>query len=266
MGNDGVLALSLALGCLGCLGVVLAGRSVAVRLAAAGGIALHLAALVVDRSLTALAALAAGALLLVVLCLRRRILIGGLVAVVVVVGGVALEPTLSQQRARGVLESIRSGDWDRALSYRFGPWAAALEMIRSRPLVGWGPGTFGAEFVAHRLRAELRLHRRLVDPDLAGSFVEAHSEYLQAAAETGLVASLAALAAFGVVLVGLARALRREPDGPDRSEAIVVLAVLCAGSIVALTWFPLQRPVTAVPLLIAAGRAWRLSGGLGTGS
>jgi hypothetical protein len=27
----------------------------------------------------------------------------------------------------------------------------------------------------------------------------------------------------------------------------------------ALTWFPLQRPVTAVPILLAAGRAWRIS-------
>jgi O-antigen ligase len=263
VGNDGALALSLALGCLGCLGVVLAARSVAVRLAAGGGIALQLAALVVAQSLTALTALTVGALVLVVLSLGRRTLIAGLVVVVMVVGGLAVEPSLSK-RARGALESIRAGDWDTALSYRLGPWAAALEMIRSRPLVGWGPGTFGAEFVAHRLRAELRLHRRLVAP-VAGAFGEAHSEYLQVAAEAGLVASSAALAAFGVVLVGLARAVRREPDGPDRAEAIVVLAVLCAGGVVALTWFPLQRPVTAVPLLLAAGRAWRLSGGLGAG-
>jgi hypothetical protein len=40
----------------------------------------------------------------------------------------------------------------------------------------------------------------------------------------------------------------------------MLLAVLVTGAAAALTWFPLQRPVTAVPLLLAAGRAWRISG------
>jgi hypothetical protein len=27
-----------------------------------------------------------------------------------------------------------------------------------------------------------------------------------------------------------------------------------------VTWFPVQKPITMVPLLLVAGRAWRLSG------
>jgi hypothetical protein len=38
----------------------------------------------------------------------------------------------------------------------------------------------------------------------------------------------------------------------------LLLAVLAAGAAGAATWFPLQRPITAVPLLLAAGRSWRL--------
>ena len=258
VGNDGVLALSLALGCLGCLAGILFARSAAIRVASGAGIALHLGALAVNQNLTALTALAAGSLVLIALSVRRRTLIAMFSVVVVLAGVVILHPTLSR-RAAGALGSIRTGDWDAAVSYRLGPWAAALEMIRTRPLAGWGPGTFGAEFVAHRLRAELRFHRRFVNPFLAGSYTEAHSEYLQAAAETGVVAALAGCTAFGVLIFGLLRELRGTPDGPIRREAIVALAILCAGGVSALTWFPLQRPITAVPLLLAAGRAWRLS-------
>jgi hypothetical protein len=49
------------------------------------------------------------------------------------------------------------------------------------------------------------------------------------------------------------------PAGPDRNEAVLLLAFLGAGAVAALTWFPMQRPLTAVPLLLAAGRAWRIA-------
>ena len=39
----------------------------------------------------------------------------------------------------------------------------------------------------------------------------------------------------------------------------MLAAVLATGAAAALTWFPLQRPITAVPLLLAAGRAWRVA-------
>src|SRR5262249_13915477 len=42
-------------------------------------------------------------------------------------------------------------------------------------------------------------------------------------------------------------------------EAGFLLGFLGAGAAAALTWFPMQRPVTALPLLLAAGRAWRIS-------
>jgi O-antigen ligase len=259
VGNDGLLGLSLALSCLLCLAAVVWARTSAIRGVAVAGIVLHLAALAVNQSLTALTALAAGAAVLVALSLGRRTLIGlGAVGLVLAIS-VALHPNLSR-RAGATLELIRAGDWDTALSYRLGPWAAAMEMTRARPLVGWGPGTFAAEFVPHRLQAELRFHRRFVNPFLAGSYTEAHSEYLQAAAEGGIVAGLAALAAMGTLITGLVRALRCAPDECSRREGIVLLAVLCAGGISALTWFPVQRSITAVPLLLAAGWAWRLAG------
>lgn len=258
-GNDGVLALALALASVIGLALALSARSSAFRVLGGAGTVLLLGALAVNQSLTALTSLAAGSIVLVVLSLRGRSLIGAVVVVLVLAGGLLVHPTLSR-RAHEAVAQIRAGHWDQALTYRGGPWAAALEMARSRPLVGWGPGTFGAEFVTHRLGAELRLHRRLVNPSLAGSYTEAHSEYLQATAEAGVPAGLACLGAVGALTVGVLRAIRRSPDGPARREAILVLAILCAGGAAALTWFPLQRPITAVPLLLAAGRAWRCAG------
>jgi hypothetical protein len=264
VGNDGVLALSLALAGVTCLALALSAPSRAARAAWAGGVALLLVALAVTQNLTAVAALVSGSTVLVALTVRGRVLVGALAVVAVVVGTLTIHPGLSR-RVQETVELVRSGDWDPVVTYRLGPWAAAVEMARTRPLIGWGPGTFGAEFVPHRLQAEFRFHRRFVNPFLAGSYAEAHSEYLQAAAEAGIPAAAAALVALVTLIVGLVSKVRLIADGPSRREAMVALVLLCAGGAAALTWFPLQRPITAVPLLLAAGRAWRLLGIDGTG-
>ena len=259
VGNDGVLALALALAAVIAGGLVLLVRSPRVRLAAGGGLLLFLVGLALNQSLTALIAGGAGAVVLVVSVRRWRVVAGAAGVAAILALALALHPA-SAARAREAASAVRAGEWDRVLTYRLGPWAAALEMVRARPLAGVGPGAFAAEFVPHRLRAELRDQRRFVNPSLAGSYGEAHSEYVQAFAEIGVPGALAALAAAGVLGAGLLRALRRSDDDRARREAVVLLALLCAGAAAALTWFPFQRPITAVPLLLAAGRAWTLSG------
>jgi O-antigen ligase len=259
VGNDGVLALALALAGIVAGGGVLLARSRPGRLAWGGALVIVLGGLAVDRSLTAMIALGAGGAVLIGLARGRRALALAALIAAVLAGAAALHPGLAA-RARETVSAVRDGDWDRALTYRLGPWAAALEMARARPLTGTGPGTFAAEFVEHRLRAELRHGRRLVNPWLAGSYTEAHSEYLQALAEIGGAGALPLVAAAGVLVVGLARVARGEDGAGSRREATVLLAVLCAGAAAAATWFPFQRPVTAVPLLLAAGRALSLLG------
>jgi O-antigen ligase len=88
------------------------------------------------------------------------------------------------------------------------------------------------------------------------SYAEAHSDYLQVFSDTGVVTGTLAVAAVVCLLAAIVRAawLRREP------EATIVAAVLVAGAAAAFTWFPFQRPITAAPLLLAFGRAWRISG------
>jgi tetratricopeptide (TPR) repeat protein len=126
--------------------------------------------------------------------------------------------------------------------------------------VGFGPGTFPAEFVRHRLDAEIAAKRRLTTPLTTSSYGEAHNDYLQPFAEEGVPAALALLGAAALVVAATARRAARSA-GAERTEAALLLGLLTAGATAALTWFPFQRPITALPLLFALGRAWRLGAG-----
>jgi O-antigen ligase len=165
-----------------------------------------------------------------------------------------------RDRVRETVSAARAGDWDRLLTYRLGAWKSALAMTREKPLLGYGPGTFGAEFVPHRLSVEIASRRRYENPMRTSTYAEAHCDYLQSFAEAGIPGGLAGLGAALFLFLALAR-FAGGARGEARAEAVFLLALLGAGAAAALTWFPMQRPISALPLLLAAGRAWRLSGG-----
>ncbi|HEY2798374.1 MAG TPA: O-antigen ligase family protein [Thermoanaerobaculia bacterium] len=257
-GNVGYLAIALALASVAALGILLSGKGRPARFLAGAAFALFAADLLVNRNLTALSAALAGIAALLLARFRRRAvfpLLGALLAAGLLV---AAYPPL-RERARTDWVLIRAGDWNALVSYRGGPWAAAVAMARERPLAGFGPGTFPAEYVPHRLSAEIRARRRFLSPMLTSSYGEAHNDYLQAASDAGIPVALLVLAAAGCLLAASARAARVR-ESRDDPEPALLLAVLVAGAVAALTWFPVQRPITAVPLLLAAGRAWRVSG------
>jgi O-antigen ligase len=255
VGAIGLLALALALAALMALGAAISTSRPAVRFGALAALAAIAAGLAANQNLTAFTALAAGSAALLVCLRRRRALLPLLGIAVLGAAAFALYAPL-RQRAREATAAVRAGDWDRLTTYRLGPWNAGLEMVRRHPLRGVGPGNFPAEFVEARLAAELRSKRRYVNPLLTSSYGEAHSEYLQALSDLGVPAGACAIAAGLLLLASTGR--RAFAAGRADPEAAILFALLVAGATAALTWFPFQRPITAVPLLLAAGRAWRL--------
>jgi O-antigen ligase len=255
-GNVGYLALSLAFAAVLSLGVVLAARGKSFRIFAGIVLLLSLAGIVLNRNLTAIAALAIGVSVLLVLYFGRRSRwpVLGVVAALAV-ASFAVAPL--RERVKDAVGMARRGEWDRLTTYRTGAWAAAMQMTRERPLLGWGPGTYAIEFTPHRLSAEIRARRRYVNPLLTSSYSEAHCDYLQAFAETGIPGGSAALVAVGALLLAVGR--RGARPGPHRIEAAILVGLLAAGAAAALTWFPLQRTISAAPLLLAAGRGWRIA-------
>jgi O-antigen ligase len=254
VGAIGLLAVGLALAAclaLGMLWTTTRGASRAGLLLALAAIGAGLAA---NQNLTAFTALLSGTAVLLA-CLLRRKAVLPLVGLTLLVAAAFATYAPLRQRAREAVAAVRRGDWDTLTTYRLGPWNAGLEMARRRPLVGVGPGNFGAEFLDARLSAEIRDRRRYVNPLMTSAYAEAHSEYLQAVSDIGVPAGLCAIAAVvGLLLLAGRRAFVAGREDP---EAAILFALLAAGATAALTWFPLQRPITAVVLLLAAGRAWR---------
>jgi len=258
IGNEGVLALAAALGATAAAALWLDSRDGG-RPAHAAAFVLNLVAVAVSASLTPVLALGAGAAVFALFRLpRRRVAIGALLLAVAGLAAVALLPQL-RARAAEARRLASSGEWDALTSYRFGAWAAAGEMVAARPLTGFGPGTFASEFVTHRIDAEKRWGRRLVNPAFAGgSYEDAHSDYLQIAAESGVPAGVFLMVSFALAALLLLRAARA-PDGDSHDEARSLLAIGAVIAVASLAWFPLQRPAMVLLAMMVLGRAWSLA-------
>jgi O-antigen ligase len=268
LGNEGYVAIASALLGAGGLAIGLSAAPPWVRRLGAAAAALGAAAVVVNRNTTGVAALAVAAAVIVCVRLRRPHGVTVLTAALVLAGLAATVPPVRQATWDRVLDAavvpVTAGNgrplpilerYDRLTTYRLGAWVAAAGMIADRPLAGFGPGTFGVEFLPHRLDAERRLHARFVQP--AGStFVQAHQDYLQLAAEAGLPAAVCGAAGVALLLGWLVFA----PSGRDAAdpERLVLAGVISSGAVAALAWFPFQIPLTATILLLALGRAWSL--------
>lgn len=265
LGNEGFLALVAALGAIAAAALWLGARGGGMRALLAAAVVANAAAVVVNVSLTPMLTLVAGALVLALPRLprlsRRAIAIGAIAVVAVTAIAFASLPQL-RKRAKETRVLVASGRVDALTSYRAGAWAAAGEMIAARPLAGFGPGSFASEFVVHRIAAERRWGRQLANPYLVGgSYEDAHCDYLQAAAETGLVVTILFGLAASLAAWALVRAVR-DAAAPQRAEAWALAALAVALAIAALTWFPMQHPVTAMLALVMLGRAWSLAAGV----
>lgn len=217
--------------------------------------AVGFAAVSATATLTAVGAALVGAAVLLAPVLRdwfrspaKRL--GFAVAAVVLMVAAGATPTI-RQRISEKADAISSGSLDRVLTRRLAGWTVASELIRRSPALGWGLGGFGAWYYPVRvdlLREDPTLRQRQTQNR---SFGEVHNDPLQLVAETGVLGSLPLFALAGIVLVAAGRRRREDP---------LPFALLVTGLLASFFQFPFQVAVTALPLLLFAGRALRPAG------
>ncbi len=206
-------------------------------------------AVAISQSLTAIAAVALGSLVLwsMVLPLQRVLqVLAGLA-----VAGVLLFSLVAPLRHR-VLDKIgdlQGGQVNRLLTGRLDGWRAAIWMFRQHPLVGVGHGAYRSEFGRARVA--------LVDEGVVffrsndrPVFANAHNEYLEVAAEWGLVGLAALLWALVVVVRLLLAASTSGTDPPGKTDRALAWAGLVALAVLSLSYFPFRVAMIAYQAVI----------------
>jgi tetratricopeptide (TPR) repeat protein len=140
-------------------------------------------------------------------------------------------------------------DLSGALEDRVQVWRDSLGIIRDSPVWGTGLGTFEAVFPAYRTATD----------DLA--YAHAHNDYIQLAAETGLLGIVIVLGGTVIIFIKAIRALRiRRPQTPWR-RGILIGGIGAIGAIAVHSAmdFNLHIPANALVLTAVIALIWNLS-------
>lgn len=187
------------------------------RLAAGAALVLGLASIGLTASRGALVALGlvAG---LAVLVLRPKLLLMLPLTLPVAVVALTLVPEEYVQRYQAMLDLIpgmggRGGGTETSIRGRLGEWAAAWAMFLDHPLFGIGLAQYEPNFETYTLR---------LGTELRGGVRQAHSLYLEIAAERGLVGLGAFLALLGFAACNVWKARRHAiaVNNPDLGSLV----------------------------------------------
>jgi putative inorganic carbon (hco3(-)) transporter len=165
---------------------------------------------------------------------RRWLVPIGVVAAVCVFALFQLVPSLASNAQDRVKDE--SPIWDRLNTNN-----AAIDMIESRPLFGYGWQTFPKEGPLHMWQADTY--------PLTGAGLEVHNLFLSHAAELGLIGSLLWLSGFLMAIGGAI--LRRGP--PDLLPWRIGLAAITAAILVSASFSPLSAAFPNLLLWTWAG-------------
>ena len=129
---------------------------------------------------------------------------------------------------------------DPSINTRLLIWKTAIEMIKDRPIIGWGIGTFKMEYLNYQAEVLKDLPWHL--PYYANAH-EAHNEYLQLLAEMGIFGFIAFLILFYFFYKKILLALSHE-NTSNREKAILLgmLMGISGFLIHCLFTFPLHVP------------------------
>ena len=217
------------------------------RLALGAALALCTYSLLISRTFTVLAAVLVATALYHLPRLPRRRVAGALAASVLASALAVALVTPLQERVVSKVRSLGKGEINRALTGRLDGWRTAAHMWGEQPVLGVGQGAYRTEFGA----AKMALQDEGV-PFFRGQhqvfFVNAHNDFLEAAAEWGSLGVLAL--GFALITVYRGRTRRREGEGHlDDLRALEPAA--CAGlAVLAMANFPFHLALVAYPWLL----------------
>ena len=255
LGNPNDVGMMLAAPAIAAIALALTTRG-RVRMLAVAAAVLCALPLVMSQTVTAIGALAGGALCFVARASRRAAIASTVAAFFVIALLVAAYAPL-RERAGAMIGSAKRHDYGELSSYRIIPFLAAWEMLRDRPLTGVGPGGYSYEFFDYKLRVDEKYHR-LMPQSMENwqqgrrvNFGEAHNEWLQTAAELGVI-GFALLAA---AVVTVARHGRRLGDGAaveDRFASQLAIPLALSFTVLSMAQFPLRLAAPRLMFLVFA--------------
>jgi putative inorganic carbon (HCO3(-)) transporter len=144
-----------------------------------------------------------------------------------------LMPHQVTDRALSMIE-IQGVRTPRVLGDRYWIWLSALEMIRDRPLLGWGYGS----------KVFQQVYPQYIHPAAVGEvFENAHSFYLQVAIEIGMIGLPVVLAFFGILIVRASRAARRRADQALAARIQGLIAGLVVFLVYGLTTYRFEQGI-----------------------
>jgi len=193
-----------------------------------------------SRTRTAMIAFVAGAVVVALLRPWRQAL--AVAAVLLIVAAVALRPSTGiGGNFRQLVPALRERNYPVLFSERLVPFLSAIEMIRSRPVTGVGPGAFKYHFMLTRLALEQR-YPPAWTKGWPMNFGETHNDHLQVTAEMGFPGYLLFVA--GIALLAIPLRQRGDQSAPRTAEQIAGRAIrtplAATFFVIAIAQFPLQ--------------------------
>jgi O-antigen ligase len=120
------------------------------------------------------------------------------------------------------LQSAANISTDASNLERINRWSCAVEMFKKRPIMGYGPGTYAFEYAPFQRPENLTI----ISTNF-GNMGNAHSEYLGALAETGLIGMLSLIAVvFAIFYTGIT--LYHRLPKTHQEDRILVLSTIMA--------------------------------------
>lgn len=120
------------------------------------------------------------------------------------------------------LQSAANISTDASNLERINRWSCAIAMFKERPIMGYGPGTYAFEYAPFQRPENLTI----ISTNF-GDMGNAHSEYLGALAETGLIGMLSFMAVVVAIFYTGITLYHRLPK-ENKDDRIIVLSTIMA--------------------------------------